>query len=225
MTLPEQVWADICAAAERAGLTPEPEARPVLSRILFEEYPAFVYDRERVATALRESEQLLKRLAAFAKLYRQRWCPGLPEDEFEAILDGRAEPFVPDNRKTEHDLWSIARLRRRPLGLWLAARAVRHANARKADTQREWLISRLCSVWIDHFNGQHLGVNRPSQGGKPGGPLIDYLLATMRSVISDHALPDPETLDDAITRERRERENARQFQLDLRALGGLTLKK
>ena len=225
MALPEQAWADIYAAVERAGLTPEPETRPVLSAILFEEYPAFVYDRERVAAALDASEQMLKRLGAFAELYRQRWCPELPEDEFEAILDGRAEPFVTGNKKTERDLWSIARLRRRPLGLWARCRVLRSANARKANVQREWLISRLCSAWLDHFNGQHLGVTRPSQGGKPGGPLIDYLLAAMRSVVPDHALPDPETLDDAITRERRERENARQFQLDLRAHGGLTLKK
>jgi hypothetical protein len=225
VVLPEQAWADICAAAERVGLTPEPEARAVLSKILFEEYPAFVYDRKRVAAALHESEQMLKRLAAFAELYRQRWSPDLPEDEFEAILDGRAEAFFADNKKTEFDLWSIARLRRRPLGLWFANRAVRRANARKANTQREWLISRLCGVWLDHFNGQHLGVTRPSQGGKPGGPLIDYLLASMRPIIPDHALPDPETLDDAIARERKERENRRQLKLELRAHGGLTLKE
>jgi hypothetical protein len=50
----------------------------------------------------------------------------------------------------------------------------------------------------------------------------------MRSVIPDHALPDPETLDDAITRERKERERARQLKLklvELKAHGGLTLKK
>jgi len=94
--------------------------------------------------------------------------------------------------------------------------------------QREWLISRLCGVWLDHFNGQHLGVNRPSQGGKPYGPLIDYLLVAMRVVIPDSALPDPETLDDAITRESKERESARQLKLklsELKAHGGLTLKK
>jgi hypothetical protein len=197
----------------------------VLSWILFEEYPAFVYDRERVAAALREAEQMLEYLAAFAELYWRRWWPQLPENEFKAILDGRAEPFVPHNKKTEHGLWSIARLRRRPLGLWAHCRVIRNANARKANVQREWLISRLCGVWLDHFNGPHLGVTRPSQGGKPGGPLIDYLLAAMRSVIPDHALPDPETLDDAIARERKARENVRQLKLDLRAHGGLTLKK
>jgi len=226
--LPEQVWADICAAAERAGLAPEPEARPVLSLILFKQYPAFVYDRERVKTALRETEQMLKYLAAFAELYRQRWWPELPENEFKVILDGRAEPFISSNKKTEHDLWSIARLRRRPLGLWARCRVIRNANARKANVQREWLISRLCGVWLDHFNGQHLGVNRPSQGGKPYGPLIDYLLVAMRVVIPDSALPDPETLDDAITRESKERESARQLKLklsELKAHGGLTLKK
>jgi hypothetical protein len=223
--LPEQVWADICAAVGRAGLTPEPEARSVLTLILFRQYPAFVYDRKRVAAALREAEQMLKRLDVFAELYRRRWWPQLPENEFKAILNGRVEPFVPGNKKTEHDLWSIARLRRRPLGLLARCRVLRSANARKANTQRVWLIGRLCDVWLDHFNGPHLGVARPSQGGKPYGPLIDYLLAAMRAVIPEHVLPDPETLDDAITRERRERENARQLKLELEAHGGLTLKK
>jgi len=225
--LPEQVWADICAAAGRAGLTPEPETRPVLTLILLKRYPAFVYDRERVDTALHETELMLKRLATFAELYWRRWWPELPENEFEAILDGRAEPFVSGNKKTEYDLWSIARLRRRPLGLLARCRVLRSANARKANTQRVWLIGRLCDVWLDHFNGQHLGVSRPSQGGKPYGPLIDYLLAAMRAVIPEHALPDPETLDDAITRECKERENVRQlrFEFDQKAHGGLTLKK
>lgn len=213
MDLPDEAWRQVCAAAEGAGLVPDTEARALLSVVLFEEYPAFTYDRERTAEAIADAEKMLKRIDAFAQMYWQRWRPALSPEDFKAILEGRAEAFAPEDVRLQRDFWSISRLRRRPMSLWCAARAIRRASP--ANPQREWVISRLCDIWLNNFGGQHLGVRRPSTGGKPYGPLIDYLLAALRQVI-DGDLPDAETLKDHITRERRERDRARQLQLFLK---------
>src|SRR5262249_53797011 len=124
--LTDQAWADICAAA--SPHRPDTEARAVLSAVLFEEYPAFAYNRERVITAQERAERMLELLDAFAELYRQAWRPQLPADEFEAILAGRAEAFIADNVKTERDLWSIARLRQRTEAVLEYNTTIRQAN-------------------------------------------------------------------------------------------------
>jgi hypothetical protein len=215
--LSDQTWAEFCKAA---GRTPDAEARAMLSAVLFEEYPAFAYHRERVARARKRSERMLKHLDAFAELYRQAWLPHLPVDEFQAILNGRASPFV-DDVKTARDLWYIAGLRRRPLSMWLAARAIQRANQGKRNTQHEWLCHRLCTIWLDYFHANGLSITR-------GGPLIRFMLAAMRQIMPQE-MPSPETVRDGIKRERVERDNAAQlsFEFKLREndRGGLTLGK
>jgi hypothetical protein len=206
--LSDKAWAETCKAAE---LTPDAKARSALATLLFEEYPAFAYDRERWATAYQRSERMLKQFAEFAELYRQAWVPHLSADEFQAIIAGRASVFT--DVRTEADLWHLKMLQQRPEATWLAARAIRRANKGKKSPQREWLYHRLCGIWLDHFNGQHLSFGRPGGGGKPKGPLIAFLLVAMRQVIAQQALPDPEALAEAIVRERQERERARQLHL------------
>src|SRR5262245_39746769 len=224
--LSDQDWTDICTAADR---TPDAEARKRLSTILFKEYPAFAYDRKRVAVAYKRAEQMLKHLNALAELYRETYAPQLPLDQFEAILAGRASAFVAADVKsgqtddeteaarnvavkTEYDLSCLAGLRRRPEALWLAARAIRRANARRANVQREWLYNQLCTVWFWDFHAL-LTYSVPSRGGPPYGPLIAFILATAGLVMPEP--PSPETVRDAIDRERMERENARQLGLFL----------
>jgi hypothetical protein len=192
--LTDSAWADICAAA---GRTPDAEARAELSAILFDEYPAFAYDRARVAKALRRGGRMLKHLGAFA-------------------LDHRAQFPRADDIKTERDLFYIQRLYWRAEAVWIIARALRRANAGHRNTQREWLYHRLCGVWLDHFGARSLSYSVPSLGGPPYGPLIAFMLAAIRQVVSEEALPSPETVRDAIDRDRRERENAKQLVLRLR---------
>jgi hypothetical protein len=214
----ERAWIEICEAAR---LLPDADARAEMSACLFVEYPGMGYDRERVATALRRSERMLKHLKTSAEQYRQAWLPDFTVDQLDVVVTGRAMAVVDDVR-TARDLWCIAMLHRRAEATWLAACALRRANRGHHDSQREWLISRLCGIWLENFNGQHLGVSRPSRGGKPGGPLIRFLTAAMRQIMP--LLPDAETLADAIERERAERQNARQLRLKLEN-GGLTRKK
>jgi hypothetical protein len=220
--LSDQAWADICAVAER---TPDAETRERLSIILFKQYPTFAYDRERVKAALRLSELMLQHLGWFAELYRQVWLPHLPEDEVDAIFAGRASAFVVDDKAIEQDCyskrqrqaierdcWAIAMLRQRAEAAWLTARAVRRANARRASVQHEWLYNQLCTVWLWDFDAL-LTYSVPSRGGPPYGPLIAFILAAAGLVMPEP--PSPETVRDAIDRERMERENARQLSLFL----------
>jgi hypothetical protein len=210
--LSDAAWAAICAAAKR---TPDAGTRERLSTILFEDYPAFAYDRKRVAAALRQSERMLKQLDKFAKDYCQAWLPHLPTDQFEAILDGRAEAFIADDTLIARDLWCITRLRRRVLTELLAARAIRRAHRGHGNVQQEWLYNQLCTVWLWDFHANELTFSVPSWGGPPYGPLIDFMLAAIRQVPSEAELPSPYALRDAILRERKERENARQLGLFL----------
>src|SRR5262245_15691239 len=224
--LSDQAWADICAAA---GRSPDDAGRAAMSALLYEEFPAFRYDRERWAKAAKRAERMLKYLVALAALYRETFVPQLPLDQFEAILAGRASAFVAaavkseqaDDEteaarniaaKTEYDLSCLARLRRRPEALWLTARAVRRANARRASAQHEWLYNQLCTVWLWDFLAP-LTYSVPPRGGPPRGPLIAFILAAAGLVMSEP--PSPETVRDAMDRERMERENARQLSLFL----------
>jgi hypothetical protein len=224
-SLSDEAWAAICAAAGRkhppddetaASILirgePASSARAAVSAILFEEYPAFAYDREHIAQARERSRRMLKLLAELAELYRQTYLPDLPVDELKAILTGRAQPWIVDDLKTERDLRGIALLRRRPEALWLVACAIRRAHAHKKSVQWEWLIHRLCGVWLDCFHGE-LTFTVPPLGGAPRGPAIEFLRAAISQVEPE---PSPATVRDGMRRERAERENARQMALDLR---------
>jgi hypothetical protein len=193
--LSDQAWADICAAAEH---TPDAETRAVLSVILFEEYPAFHYDRKRLAEAYRRSERMLKHLDAFTADYCAEFAPA-----------DNAATAVTNTVRITPDLWAIEGLRKQALALWLYARAIRRANKGRKSVQREWLYHRLCTVWLDHFHAPRLKYSRPARGGDPYDPLIAFMLAAMRQIVPK--LPDPETVADAIDRERIERENAKQL--------------
>ena len=195
--LSDEAWAKICAAAEH---TPDAGTRGRLSTILFEEYPAFHYDREGVERALKRSTRMLKNLDKFAADY----CAAFAPTDQAARADA-----VTNTVRITPDLWAIEGLQKQVLGLWWYARVIRRANARRASVQREWLYHRLCTIWLDHFHTPKLTYNRPARGGDPYGPLIDFILAAMRQIVPK--LPDPETVADAIDRERIERENAKQL--------------
>jgi hypothetical protein len=206
--LSDQAWADICTAAQRI---PDVGTRERLSTVLFEEYPVFAYDRTRAEAALRRSERMLHHLGAFAEFYRQLWLSHLPEDEVEAIFDGQASAFLGD-KGIERDCWSIAKLRQRAEAVWLLARAIRQAHRSHGNVRQEWLITELCTCWIWDFHGKEdLPYSVPPGGGKPYGPLIDFLSAAIREVTPDREPPNLFTLRDAILRQRRERENAKQL--------------
>jgi hypothetical protein len=214
--LSDQAWAAICAAAgqHKPPLIPDAEARERLSKVLFKDYPVFAYDRERVAAALRRSEQMLIHLGAFAEFYRQAWLPHLLEDEVDAIFAGRASVFIDDKDKSiERDCWFIAKLRQRAEAAWLTARAVRRAHRGHRNVQQEWLFNQLCTAWLWDFRAPKLTYSVPSWGGPPYGPLIEFLRAAIPEVVTKEELPSPYALRDAILRERDERENARQLGL------------
>ena len=211
-SLTDAAWAEICAATER---TFDVEVRAFLSTVLFEEYPAFAYDRARVAKALRRAERMLKHLDAFAELYRQARLSRLSRDQLQAMVTGRADAFMPDDVKSECDLWCLRILRSRTEATLLGARAIRRANARRKSVQREWLYHRLCTIWLDHFHAFDLSYSRPAKGGEPYGPLIAFMRAAIQQIMPEDA-PSAETMSDAIARERRERENLKQLTLQLR---------
>ena len=207
-TLSDEVWNRICAAA---GRIPDAGTRERLATILFEQYPVFHYDREDVKAALRRGESMLKHLGAFAELYRQAWFPHLPEDEVDAIFTGQASAFI-DDKNIERDCWSIAKLRQRAEAIWLCARFIRQAHSRHGNVQQEWLITELCTCWIwDFHQGEALSYSIPPKGGEPSGPLIDFLSAAIREVTPGRVPLNAFTLRDAILRQRRERENAKQL--------------
>src|SRR5262249_48930275 len=198
--LSDQAWANICAAA---GRSPDAGTRERLSTILFEEYPVFHYDRKRVARAFKNSKRMLKRLAAFEAAYRT---------EFTLVDEAARADAVTNTVRVTPDLWAIEGLRKQALGLWLYACAIREAHARRANVQRAWLYNQLCTVWLRDFDAP-LTYSVPSRSGPPYGPLIAFILAAAGLVMSEP--PSPETVRDAIDRERMERENARQLSLFL----------
>jgi hypothetical protein len=124
--LTDRAWIRICEAAR---LLPDGEARAEMAACILE-YPAFEYDRRRVAAAYRRSLRMLKHCNALAELQASAPAGGIMH---------------------ERDLYYIEALRRRALAHVLACRAIRRANAGRRDPQREWLISRLCGIWLDHF--------------------------------------------------------------------------
>ena len=238
--LTDEAWAEICKAGLRhkARLTPDPDARAELDAILFVEFPVLARrDRKTVQAALRRSKAMLRHLNAFAEAYRQAWLPHLPVDEFQAILTGRAVASF-DNGKTGADLWGMQMLRRRPEASWLADSVLwramgwrkpvagRKTLEGRKNAYRQWLVSRLCGVWLNWFrtaDGRHLSyeyltITRPTLGGLPEGPLIEFLTVAIGQVMPGE-VPDPETLHYAIERERKEHGDAAQLKLQLPAGG------
>jgi hypothetical protein len=209
-SLSDEVWVEFCAAAQR---TPEIGTRERLSRILFEEYPVFAYDRERVKENLRLGESMLMYLGAFAEIYRQAWLSHLSEEEVEAVFTGRALAFL-DDKVVERGCWAIVKLRQQAEAIWAPADAVLRAHHGRRNVQKAWLYGQLCHVWIWDFHGT-LTVTIPPLGGAPGGPLIDFLLAALRQAVPKKKLPNAYGLRKVIRREREGRERARQLGLFL----------
>jgi hypothetical protein len=218
-TLSDQAWVKICAAAKQHTLPLIPDAgtRERLSAILFEQYPAFHYDREQVAAILHQSERMLSSLDKFAGLYRQAFWPELSADQFEVILAGMADAAATNRPTAQFGFWCITRLRRQVLNELLAARAISRAHRGHGNMQFEWLCNQLCTVWLWDFHASDLAYWVPSWGGSPRGALIAFMLAAIGEVVvKEEELPSPYALRDAILREREERENARQLGLFLR---------
>ena len=189
-TLSDQGWEAICAAARRK-LKPDVEAevRAELSEILFKEYPALAYDRERVVKSRERAERMLESL-----------------DAFEA--EHHAQFTQPDDIKTERDRYYLKKLRLRAEALWIAALILQHTNTGRRSAQREWLYARLCALWLEHFYGE---LTYDRSGGEPSGALVEFILAAMRQVMPENKLPKRETVRDAIDRERHYRERLRAF--------------
>jgi hypothetical protein len=195
--LSDAAWAAICVAANPHD--PDADARVVLSKALFEDYPGFAYDRERTAVAIERAERMLAHLGAFAADYREQF------------------PQI-DDIKTERDRFYFQRLLWRVEAVWCANRTLQEANAGRRNVQRAMLYHWLCGVWLDHFGGE-LVYSR--SGSEPSGPLVEFILAAMRQIVPKEQLPSREAVRDNIDRDRRERENASQIvrQLRQRAAG------
>jgi hypothetical protein len=194
--LTNTAWTKICAAAE-CRPDADAEARAALSKLLFDEYPAFAYDRERVAKDREQAEQMLEQLDAFAKLYRQTFLPGLPVDQFEAIVTSYASPAIPGKVKDARVLWCIAGIRRRVLVKLHGALVQQEANRRQKSEQHAMLYHWLCEMWLDYFQGPEL-----PPAGPPRTPLVDFILVAMRLVMPKRELPLPDTVRDAIEHQR-----------------------
>jgi hypothetical protein len=214
--LGDEAWADICAAAGRTPVA-EAEARAVLSKILFDDYPAFSYKRADVAAAIKRAKRMLKHLVAYEADYRVQFKP-VDDAVRTDDLKIRIRP----------DLWCLEGLRRRPAALLLVANTLKHANEGRRNVQRALLYHWLCSVWLDHFHAPDLsyetGHRRP-----PSGPLIEFILMAMRQIIPEDALPARKTVGDNIDRETEERANLKRelalIRREQARRGGLVRKK
>jgi hypothetical protein len=179
--LSDQAWAEISATAKRE---PDAKARAVLSAVLLEEYPAFTFDRAAAIAAQARVERMLENLDKFASEYRALFTQA---DDIEA----------------ERGRWCIEALRRHIEAALLTARIKRRAYAGRQDPQRVSLYHWLCTVWLNHFHGIDLSYD--TSGGEPHGPLVEFILAAMRQVMPEDALPARWTVRDAIDDEVFER--------------------
>jgi hypothetical protein len=193
-------WRKLCDAAGRRPKAVA-EAREMLSAVLFDEYPAFRYDPEAVARDHERAQQMVEHLDAFAELYRQRWLPHLPVDEFQAIITRRAFPVA--NKREYPALYWIGMLRLLAVTLEDRVELKRHTDAKNRSAQREWLYRRLCDVWLDYFEGPEL------PAGRARTPLVNFMLEAMRQIRTRLTLPRPDTVRDNIERERQARDPAR----------------
>jgi hypothetical protein len=198
--LTKTAWAKICDAAGRRPKA-EAEARAMLSAVLFEEYPACAHDREGAARDRERSERMVEHLDAFAELYRQWRLPHLSVDEFQARITRRAFPVVA-NKRENPALYRIGMVRLLAESPGDAAWSKQIANIKNADSQREWLVHRLCEVWLDHFQGPP-PEGQPERLPPPGRartPLVNFILAAMREIRPQLTLPRPDTVRDIIKR-------------------------
>jgi hypothetical protein len=150
-------------------------------------------DRER-------GERMVEHLDAFAELYRQWRLPRLSVDEFQAIIARRAFPVA--NKRENPALYWIGMVRLLAESPGDATWSKQRANARHADSQRDWLVHRLCEVWLDHFQapppeGQPARLPPP---GRARTPLVKFILAAMRQIRPRLTLPRPDTVRDNIAR-------------------------
>ena len=185
----DQAWADICAAAKPHR--PDAEARVVLSTVLFEEYPVFAYDRERVAMRKKRAKRMLETLEAFTADY----CT-----EFELTDDATRVDAVTNTARIKPDLWCVEKLRQRVEAVLVYAEVIRRANARRQSNQLAMLYHRLFTVWFDHFGRAKLTYSYIAK--KPAGPLVDFILTAMRQIMPKDALPSREAIRDNIDSQR-----------------------
>jgi hypothetical protein len=202
--LSDKAWAAILAAAKPHS--PDAEARAALSKALFEDYPGFTYDRERWAKTAERAERMLKHLDAFTVDYCAEFAP---TDDAVRTNDVKI--------RIKPDLWCLEGLRSRPAAALHVARKLQDANSRRQNEQRAMLYHWLCGVWLYHFGGR-LTYDR-SSGGEPGGPLVEFILAAMRQVMPEDALPSREAVRDNIDRERVAREHAARVALQIQNRG------
>jgi hypothetical protein len=197
--LSDEAWATICAAAER---TPDAGTRAALSALLYKEYPGFRYDAEKTAATRRRAERMLKAVAALEADYQMQFTLQSVQDEDED------ENAVAYRERTERDLWGLKGVRQRAEAVWLLARTIQNANARRASEQDAWIYHRLCDVWLYDF---HAKLRYDTSGGEPHGPLVEFILAAMRQIKPEDALPARWTVRDAIDRWVLEHANAKRF--------------
>jgi hypothetical protein len=197
--LSDQAWRDICTAAGRTPAA-EAEARAALSAVLFENYPGFVYDRKRrdwVKASIERAGRMLDNLAAFEADYQAQFKP---TDDARRADEAKI--------RIRPDLWCLEGLRRRAAALLLVANTLQRANEGRRDVQRALLYHWLCSVWLDHFHALDLSYETRHRE-PPGGPLVEFILAAMRQIMPEDALPARRTVGDNIDREIEERANLR----------------
>ena len=96
----------------------------------------------------------------------------------------------------------------------LAARRRRPARqCPNSSTQRAVVLSPALRHLAGPFPRAPPDLQRTEQGRRALRPLIAFILAAIEQVISE--LPSPETVGDAIRRERRAREACRQLSLEV----------
>jgi hypothetical protein len=189
--LTNTAWRKVCAAAAPHQPVPEAEARAALAAILSEEYPQKPY--EHTIATIKRATRMLKNLAAFEADYRAEFPSGVWKTDRNYEIKRNIA------NKTERDLSCLKDLRRRTGDVLLLARA----RQRTRHQQHGMLYFRLCQLWLDHFQP---GSELPPKG-RFCTPLVNFILAAMRLVVPPSELPQPETVRDAIERERTEREN------------------
>jgi hypothetical protein len=143
----------------------------------------------------KRAERMLKHLDAFTPDY----CA-----EFKPTDDATRANAVTNTVLIKPDLWCIEKLRRRVENVLEHTDSLKRANARQQSNQRAMLYHRLFIVWLDHFHAAQLTYSR--QAGEPSGPLVDFILTTMRQIMPEEKLPSREAVRDNIDDERRGRE-------------------
>ena len=195
--LTNTAWRKLCAAAERRP-NAEAEARAALARILFVDFPAFAFDRERTIAVRERAERMRDHLNAFEADYRVQF----PSVVWKTDCDYEIKRNIAV--KIERDLFYVESLRQRTADVLLVATTLQDANDRRQNVQHAMLYHWLCELWLDHFEGPEL-----PPVGLLRTPLVNFILAAMRLVVPRGALPKSDTVRDAITRQRKGRASLR----------------